>query len=132
MIKLNSNEKDIHNQQKKSEVESSHELVLENGITLEAQEIMNKLGLKDPGANGDPVILSENISEDIKIKVNASFEENKLNAFVSDMISLNRMLPDLRSEACRMKLYSTTLPKCSIIISFHNENRLTLKLYCKN
>lgn len=132
MINFNSSEKENQNQLIKSEVETSHELVLDDGITPEARKIINELGLIDPGANGEPVILPENISEEIKKEVNASFEENKFNAFVSDLISLNRKLLDLRSEPCRRKLYSKILPKCSIIISFHNENRLTLKLYCKN
>jgi hypothetical protein len=44
-----------------------------------------------------------------------------LSAFVSSMVSLNRKLPDVRSDECKQKVY-TNLPKCSILIPFHDDD----------
>lgn len=45
----------------------------------------------------------------------------------SDLISVNRSLPDVRRKACRSKNYrELLLPKTSIIIVFHNEAWSTL------
>lgn len=101
-------------------------LALDDGITADAQKFMDELGLKDPGANGKAVVLPENISEETKLKIKEGFERNKFNSFLSDMVSLNRRIPDLRSDVCKHKIYSKKLPKCSIMISFHNENWMLL------
>lgn len=37
------------------------------------------------------------------------------------MISLNRKLPDVRSDVCKKKVYQN-LPKCSILIPFHDDD----------
>lgn len=52
--------------------------------------------------------------------------ENGHNALVSDKISLNRAIPDLRSVDCRNKLYRKDLPKVSVIIPFYDEHFSTL------
>jgi hypothetical protein len=98
-------------------------LRLDDGVSETAREFIEQLGLENPGAFGEPVVLPGNLPREIKTKVDADFAKNKFNSFVSDMISLNRKLPDLRSEACRAKEYSKNLPKCSIVVAFHNENR---------
>jgi hypothetical protein len=98
-------------------------LGFEDGVSETAREFIEKLGLENPGALGEAVVLLANLPLEIKTKVDEDFEKNKFNSFVSDMISLNRKLPDLRSEACRNKEYSKNLPKCSIVVAFHNENR---------
>lgn len=98
-------------------------LVLDDGISEKSREVIKMLGLKNPGEFGDPVILPADLPDAIKHQIEEDFQANKFNAFVSNLISLNRRLPDVRSEACRAKKYSENLPKCSIIISFHNENR---------
>lgn len=46
-------------------------------------------------------------------------------AFASSMVRLNRHLPDVRSDVCKNKTYSN-LPKCSIVIPFHNEDWMLL------
>ncbi|KFP24537.1 Polypeptide N-acetylgalactosaminyltransferase 10, partial [Colius striatus] len=54
-------------------------------------------------------------------RVDQAYRENGFNIFVSDKISLNRSLPDIRHPNCRNKLYLEKLPNTSVIIPFHNE-----------
>ncbi|KAE9415039.1 hypothetical protein Angca_008254 [Angiostrongylus cantonensis] len=54
------------------------------------------------------------------------FLENQFNVMASEMISVNRSLPDYRSSDCQTRTYPTDLPKTSIIIVFHNEAWTTL------
>lgn len=95
---------------------------LEDGRTKETFRLIEELGLVNPGENGDAVILPKNISKDIKRKIDEGYKLYGLNSFVSSLISLNRILPDSRPEQCKKKVYDLkALPKCSIIIIFHNE-----------
>ena len=54
------------------------------------------------------------------------FKINQFNLLVSDMISVNRSLKDVRLADCRTKEYPTRLPQTSIVIVFHNEAWSTL------
>ncbi|KAI4814367.1 hypothetical protein KUCAC02_003563, partial [Chaenocephalus aceratus] len=54
-------------------------------------------------------------------RVDQAYRENGFNIYVSDRISLNRSVPDIRNPNCIKKLYADTLPNTSIIIPFHNE-----------
>lgn len=57
------------------------------------------------------------------------FLENQFNVVASEMISVNRTLPDYRSDACRTSGANSNtagFPKTSIIIVFHNEAWTTL------
>ncbi len=66
------------------------------------------------------------------IRVDQRQEEENLkgvygfNQLVSDEISLNRTVPDLREEECRHWDYPTHLPKASVVLVFHNEGWSTL------
>nr|XP_040127585.1 polypeptide N-acetylgalactosaminyltransferase 10 isoform X3 [Ictidomys tridecemlineatus] len=54
-------------------------------------------------------------------RVDQAYRENGFNIYVSDKISLNRSLPDIRHPNCNSKRYLERLPNTSIIIPFHNE-----------
>uniref|UniRef100_A0A8C5DWD0 Polypeptide N-acetylgalactosaminyltransferase n=1 Tax=Gouania willdenowi TaxID=441366 RepID=A0A8C5DWD0_GOUWI len=54
-------------------------------------------------------------------RVDQAYRENGFNIFVSDQISLNRSVPDIRNPNCKTKVYAEQLPNCSVIIPFHNE-----------
>ncbi|KAG7217179.1 hypothetical protein INR49_027720, partial [Caranx melampygus] len=67
------------------------------------------------GEQGKPFPLTETD------QVDQAYRENGFNIYVSDRISLNRSLPDIRHPNCKHKLYAEKLPNTSIIIPFHNE-----------
>ena len=51
---------------------------------------------------------------------------HQLNVVASNLVSLNRRLPDVRHERCRTVSYPRRLPQVSVIIIFHNEAWSTL------
>nr|XP_061801359.1 polypeptide N-acetylgalactosaminyltransferase 10-like isoform X2 [Nerophis lumbriciformis] len=67
------------------------------------------------GEQGKPFPMSE------ADRVDLAYRENGFNIYVSDRISLNRSLPDIRHPNCKEKLYAEKLPNTSVIIPFHNE-----------
>ncbi|VDL62622.1 unnamed protein product [Nippostrongylus brasiliensis] len=58
------------------------------------------------------------VPEELKAEKDKRFQENEFNVMASEMISVNRSLPDYR--------FHNDLPKTSIIIVFHNEAWTTL------
>lgn len=89
-------------------------------------EIYTRLGLaKNVGEYGKGVRLAD-IPSDIQEIVNKGWQLHEFNELVSDLIALNRSLPEPRSIYCRRFKYSTNLPKTSVIIIFHNEAWSTL------
>lgn len=75
-----------------------------------------------PGELGRPVVL-KNLTKEQQQLVNVGWENNAFNQYVSDIISLNRTLPDVRDPACKPIEYPPVddLPPTSVIICFHNE-----------
>uniref|UniRef100_A0A6G1SJB9 Polypeptide N-acetylgalactosaminyltransferase n=1 Tax=Aceria tosichella TaxID=561515 RepID=A0A6G1SJB9_9ACAR len=75
-----------------------------------------------PGEMGRPVVL-KNLTKEQQQMVNVGWENNAFNQYVSDIISLNRSLPDVRDPACKPLKYPDVneLPPTSVIICFHNE-----------
>ncbi|XP_072163061.1 N-acetylgalactosaminyltransferase 7-like [Diadema setosum] len=55
-----------------------------------------------------------------------AIEEYGFNMVISDRISLDRAVADLRDRECRHWHYSTNLPNASVVIIFHNEGWSTL------
>lgn len=75
------------------------------------------------GEGGRPVFLKQH--EQIQSK--RLFHINQFNILVSDKISLDRQLEDVRSSDCKALNYSVnSLPSTSIVIVFHNEAWSTL------
>lgn len=54
-------------------------------------------------------------------KYNDGLQQHAFNAFLSDMISVNRTLPDVRDPGCRLLQYKSLSITASIIMCFHNE-----------
>lgn len=75
-----------------------------------------------PGEMGRPVVL-KNLTKEQQKLVTVGWENNAFNQYVSDIISLNRSLPDVRDPICKGVRYPNVreLPKTSVIICFHNE-----------
>ncbi|XP_012262672.2 N-acetylgalactosaminyltransferase 6 [Athalia rosae] len=81
---------------------------------------------KGLGEQGVPAFLSP--TEDA---VKASlYKVNGFNAALSDKISVNRSVPDIRTPGCRTKKYTKKLDPVSVIVSFHNEHPSTLIRTC--
>lgn len=90
-------------------------------LSSEILDFHRRLNLSNPGHMGKPVILPSNLPLDIQEKVNKSWEIYSINEFVSNLIPLDRDLPDIRPDYCRTVEYSTNLPVTSVIMVFHNE-----------
>ncbi|XP_002740445.1 N-acetylgalactosaminyltransferase 7-like [Saccoglossus kowalevskii] len=59
-------------------------------------------------------------------QVDRSINEYGFNQYVSDKISLDRTIKDLREEQCKYWHYPESLPAVGVIIVFHNEGWSTL------
>uniref|UniRef100_A0A8C7WI07 Polypeptide N-acetylgalactosaminyltransferase n=1 Tax=Oncorhynchus mykiss TaxID=8022 RepID=A0A8C7WI07_ONCMY len=75
-----------------------------------------------PGEMGKAVAIAKDEQE----KMKELFKINQFNLMASDMIALNRSLPDVRLDGCKTKVYADDLPDTSIVIVFHNEAWSTL------
>ena len=95
------------------------------GINFTKEEL-NKNNYKPEsgvGEGGKPVYLKPH--ETIRSK--RLFHINEFNLVVSDKISIDRELEDVRSASCQnLRYQSKSLPSTSIIIVFHNEAWSTL------
>ncbi|MGH0152619.1 UNVERIFIED_CONTAM: hypothetical protein FKN15_023023 [Acipenser sinensis] len=75
-----------------------------------------------PGEGAKPFLLGP----EYKDAIQASIGEFGFNMVVSEMISLDRTISDLRHEECKYWHYDENLLTSSIIIVFHNEGWSTL------
>uniref|UniRef100_A0AC34GPZ6 Polypeptide N-acetylgalactosaminyltransferase n=1 Tax=Panagrolaimus sp. ES5 TaxID=591445 RepID=A0AC34GPZ6_9BILA len=100
-------------------------------VDSETEEELKKLlagtsfDVNGPGSHGKGVKIDS--SKDVEMK--KMFQQNQFNLMASNLISVNRSLPDYRSAKCKSNSDSISikeLPTVSIIIVFHNEAWTTL------
>ena len=103
-------------------LESTYENIAEPEIVSWRGENIDLLG---PGENGKPVDPSHFGYSNNEIK--EQYKLHQFNVIASDLISLDRFLPDVRNEYCKAKQFPIGyLPTTSIIIVFYNEAFSTL------
>ncbi|CAB3228849.1 unnamed protein product [Arctia plantaginis] len=74
------------------------------------------------GEQGKPATLPKSEAE----KEKTLYAVNGFNGALSDLIPLNRSLPDIRHSKCQEKRYIASLPTVSVVVPFHNEHWSTL------
>jgi hypothetical protein len=89
--------------------------------SLEILELQRRLNLTNPGHMGKGVFLPEKYDNDIDELFNNSIKMYGYNEMRSQLIPLDRELPDLRSNYCMQQNYSKELPAVSVVSVFHNE-----------
>ena len=95
------------------------------GINFTAAELnTNNFSPEDGvGSGGRPVYLKPHE----QLRSQRLFHLNEFNLVVSDKISLDRKLEDVRSEDCKaLQYHPANLPDTSVVIVFHNEAWSTL------
>ncbi|CAG7837131.1 unnamed protein product [Allacma fusca] len=85
------------------------------------QGVMPMPVISQPGEMGKPFKPTK-LSEEQKQRIKDGYSNNGFNQYVSDLINIERSLPDIRQSRCKEPgRHLTNLPKTSIIIIFHNE-----------
>ncbi|XP_050351164.1 putative polypeptide N-acetylgalactosaminyltransferase 9 [Nymphalis io] len=79
-----------------------------------------------PGVLGSAVHVKDNIKGTMRMLIEKGWEDNAFNQFISDLIPVDRTLPDLRNEWCFKRNLSIRLPEVTVVICFHNEAWSTL------
>lgn len=99
----------------------------ESPVDIKLASLLKNLRFDEhgPGDMGSGVSIPKEKEDEMREK----FKINQFNLMASDMVSINRSLPDYRTSRCRdrgAQIDPATLPKTSIIIVFHNEAWSTL------
>ncbi|KAL6739394.1 hypothetical protein Aduo_012859 [Ancylostoma duodenale] len=77
-----------------------------------------------PGEQGKPVTLPKD--PNVEKEALALYKANGYNAYISDLIPLNRSIKDIRHPGCKNMVYNSQLPTVSVIFPFHEEHNSTL------
>uniref|UniRef100_A0AAG5D2C9 Polypeptide N-acetylgalactosaminyltransferase n=1 Tax=Anopheles atroparvus TaxID=41427 RepID=A0AAG5D2C9_ANOAO len=88
------------------------------------EQMQHDLERVGPGEQGKPATLSPEESESELRKT--LYFQNGFNALLSDKISINRSVADLRHASCKLKSYFEHLPLASVVIPFYEEHWSTL------
>lgn len=88
----------------------------------------NIFGVESLGEMGNAVTMPSNLTPEIKKLFDEGWAANSFNQYLSDLISVQRKLPDLRTNYClnAEPNYSKSLPATSVIIIYHKEAWSTL------
>lgn len=88
----------------------------------------NIFGVENPGELAVPVTMPTIIPPDIQELVDLGWKNHSYNMYLSNCISLERSLPDYRTDYCKKMAsnYNQNLPATSVIIIFFNEGLSTL------
>lgn len=79
------------------------------------------------GEMGEGVILPDNLTDEVKALIDKGWKDNAFNQYVSDLISVQRTIPDFRDPWCKEPgRFLEDLPVTDVIICFHNEAWSTL------
>ncbi|XP_041783073.1 putative polypeptide N-acetylgalactosaminyltransferase 10 [Anopheles merus] len=88
------------------------------------EQIQNDLNRVGPGEQGKPASLSpEESTSELRKEL---YYKNGFNALLSDKISINRSIADLRHPSCKLKSYRSHLPIASVVVPFYEEHWSTL------
>ncbi|KAL5017650.1 hypothetical protein ScPMuIL_007239 [Solemya velum] len=85
--------------------------------------ILKKIG-DDPyvGYMGKGILMkADDLSKTEQVEYKEGLKKNDFNQFLSDLIPLDRKLPDTRIDECKRDYKISALPVTSVIICFHNE-----------
>jgi len=97
-------------------------LMLQVKRPLLQNPLIDDYGRNNPqssGENGISVVIDAKLVD--KVMEKQLFEQYKINVMVSDMVPLNRIVPDARHKLCLSMNYDQELSKASIVVPFHNE-----------
>lgn len=82
------------------------------------EQIYSERVRRGPGENGEAFRLEDAAEKAENEKI---YNSTGFAAIVSDKISVNRSVPDVRPPNCMKLVYPAELPSASVIIIFHNE-----------
>ncbi|CAF0992787.1 unnamed protein product [Rotaria magnacalcarata] len=82
----------------------------------------SKQNLNAPGEMGKGFeVNKDKLTPEERKKYDEGFQKNAFNAYISDLISMHRSLPDVRDPGCRKIQYKAPPATASIVMCFHNE-----------
>jgi hypothetical protein len=81
-----------------------------------------KQNINGPGEMGKGFeVDKDKLTPDERKKYDEGFQKNAFNAYVSDLVSMHRSLPDVRDPGCRKIQYTAPPATASVVMCFHNE-----------
>lgn len=105
---------------------SNVEAIADMNITNEHAKVKTDEKDNKHGEMGRPVFISDP-DEETKNKIDSGWQNHEFNEYVSNVISVDRSLPDPRDDWCKAPdRILPNLPSTSVIICFHNEAWSTL------